>query len=172
MFDTLLVYENFPPGGLVGGGEFTANGATFQPAALESLSHFPVTVAAHVTDGELTLLIEVIDGALGLMTPDSLGQRLLTTAQRLIGHWDDPLRDVSVLLGDEAGATPEITAPISGGVHTRFAEVASARLGSIALSWPGGQYTYRELDEAADRVAAALVARGVRPETPVAINLS
>ena len=48
MFDTLLVYENFPPGGLVGSDEFTADGATFAPAALESLSHFPVTIAAHL----------------------------------------------------------------------------------------------------------------------------
>jgi mycobactin peptide synthetase MbtF len=173
MFDTLLVYENFPPGGLVGRGEFTANDATFRPAALESLSHFPVTVAAHLTDGELTLLIEVIDGALGPMTPDSLGQRLLTTTQRLIQHWDRPLRAISVLLDDdEDGAATVTAAPISGGVHTRFTEVAAARPGSVALSWAGGQYTYRELDEAADRVAAALVDRGVRPEMPVAINLS
>ncbi|MGV0799016.1 condensation domain-containing protein, partial [Mycolicibacterium elephantis] len=54
MFDTLLVYENFPPGGLVGGGAFSANGATFRPAALESLSHFPVTIAAHMVDDQLT----------------------------------------------------------------------------------------------------------------------
>ncbi|MBE1549019.1 mycobactin peptide synthetase MbtF [Mycobacterium sp. OAS707] len=172
MFDTLLVYENFPPGGLVGGGEFTANGATFRPAALESLSHFPVTVAAHITDGELTLLIEVIDRALGLTSPDSLGQRLLTTTQRLIQHWDDPLRDVSVLLDGEGGAATVTPTPIGGGVHTRFTDGAATRLGSVALSWAGGRYTYRELDEAADRVAAALVTRGVRPETPVAINLS
>jgi mycobactin peptide synthetase MbtF len=172
MFDTLLVYENFPPGGLVGGGEFTANDATFRPAALESLSHFPVTIAAHITDGELTLLIEVIDGALGLMSPDSLGQRLLTTAQRLISHWDEPLRDVGVLLDGEGGTASAIAASISGGVHTRFTEIAGARLGSVALSWSGGQFTYRELDEAADGVAAALAAGGVRPETPVAIKLS
>lgn len=31
MYDSLLVYENFPPGGLVGAGEFVANGATFRP---------------------------------------------------------------------------------------------------------------------------------------------
>jgi len=154
MFDTLLVYENFPPGGLVGGGEFTANGATFRPAALESLSHFPVTVAAHLTDGELTLLIEVIDGALGLMSADSLGERLLTTTQRMIQHWDASLRDISVLLDGEGGTATPTHAPISGGVHTRFTEVAASRLGSVALSWLGGQYTYRELDEAADRVAA------------------
>jgi mycobactin peptide synthetase MbtF len=172
MFDTLLVYENFPPGGLVGGGEFTANGAIFKPAALESLSHFPVTIAAHITDDELTILVEVIDGALGLMTPESLGRRLLATAQRLIVHWDDPLRDVGVLLDGEAATVAETTAPITGGVHTRFTEIAASEPGSVALTWSGGQFTYRQLDEAADRVAAALVARGVRAETPVAINLS
>ncbi len=172
MFDTLLVYENFPPGGLVGGGEFTANGATFKPAALESLSHFPVTIAAHMTDGELTVLVEVIEGALGLMSPESLGRRLLTTAQRLIVHWDDPLRDVGVLLDGEAETADVSPAPICGGVHTRFTEVAAAKLGSVALTWSGGLYTYRELDEAADRVAAALVARDVQAETPVAVSLS
>jgi mycobactin peptide synthetase MbtF len=172
MFDTLLVYENFPPGGLVGGGEFTANGATFRPASLESLSHFPVTVAVHVADGELTVLIEVIDGALGLMTAESLGQRLLTTAQRLISHWEDPLRDVSVLLDGEARETAGPTTVVTGGVHNRFTEIAATRLGSVALSWAGGRYTYRELSEAADRVAAALVVRGVGPEKPVLINLS
>ena len=41
MFDTLLVYENFPPGALVGAEEFHAGAVTFRPAALESLAHFP-----------------------------------------------------------------------------------------------------------------------------------
>ena len=40
------------------------------------------------------------------------------------------------------------------------------------MSWVGGELTYRELDAAADRMAAALVARGVGAETPVAILLS
>ncbi len=174
MYDSLLVYENFPPGGLVGGGEFTANGATFRPASLESLSHFPVTIAAHMVDDQLTVLVEVIDGALGSMTPESLGRRLLATVQGLIAQWDSPLRDVSVLLdgeGPTAAADP-ILAPTGGGVHTRFTEIAYTRLASRALRWSGGELTYRELDEAADRVAAALVARGVRAEDPVAINLS
>ncbi|RAV12810.1 non-ribosomal peptide synthetase [Mycolicibacterium sp. GF69] len=174
LFDTLLVYENFPPGGLVGGGDFVANGATFRPAALESVSHFPVTIAAHMIDDELTVLVEVIDGALGQMSPESLGRRVLTTAQRLITHWDRPLRDVSVLLDAEAqiptaGRAP---APAHLGVHTAFTEAASARLASPALSWSGGELTYRQLDEAADRLAAALVSRGVKTETPVAICLS
>ena len=110
MYDSLLVYENFPPGELVGGGEFTANGATFRPASLESLSHFPVTIAAHMVDDQLTVLVEVVDGALGSMSPESLGGRLLSTVQRLIAQWDSPLRDVSVLLD---GEVPTSTGPDS-----------------------------------------------------------
>jgi mycobactin peptide synthetase MbtF len=174
MFDTLLVYENFPPGGLVGAGEFSANGATFRPAALESLSHFPVTIAAHMIDDELTVLVEVIDGALGSMSPESLGQRLLATVQGLITHWDSPLRDVGILLDGEGDAIGVAEAPAvaGGGVHTRFTEIAATKLGSTALTWPGGDLTYRELDEAADRLAGALVVRGVSTETPVAVHLS
>lgn len=174
MFDTLLVYENFPPGGLVGGGDFDANGATFHPAALESVSHFPITLAAHMIDDELTVLVEVIDGALGQMSPESLGRRVLTTAQRLIEQWDRPLRDVNVLLDGEAKSTTAEKAPTPGplGVHTAFTDTASSRLGSPALSWSGGELSYRELDEAADRLAAVLAMRGVRTETPVALRLS
>ena len=174
MFDTLLVYENFPPGGLVGGGEFSANGATFRPAALESLAHFPVTIAAHMIDDQLTVLVEVIDGALGLMTPESVGQRLLATVQGLITHWDSPLRDVPILLDGEADVVRAAEAPAAAGgcVHTRFTEIAGTKLASTALTWPGGELTYRELDEAADRLAAALIVRGVRTETSVAISLS
>ena len=174
MFDTLLVYENFPPGGLVGGGEFTANGATFRPAALESLSHFPVTIAAHTVDDQLTVMVEVVDGALGPMSPNSLGRRLLNTVQLLIAKWDSPLRDISVLLdGEEPRLEIDVAPePAETGVHTRFTEVAYTRLASRALSWSGGELTYRELDEAADQVAALLVGRGVRVEDPVAINLS
>ncbi|MGV0646212.1 amino acid adenylation domain-containing protein [Mycolicibacterium sp. XJ879] len=173
MFDSLLVYENFPPGGLFGGGDFTANGATFRPAALESLSHFPVTIAAHMLDNQLTVLVEAIDGALGPMSAESLGQRLLTTVQRLVTHWDSPLRDVGVLLdGEDQRSAQTVDIPTQLGVHTTFAEVARSRPASPALSWSGGEYTYRELDAAADRLAAALARRNVGAEHPVAINLS
>ncbi|ULE35801.1 amino acid adenylation domain-containing protein [Mycobacterium sp. IDR2000157661] len=173
MYDSLLVYENFPPGGLVGAGEFVANGATFRPAALESVSHFPVTIAAHLVDDHLTVLVEVVDGALGPMSPESLGRRLLMTVERLVSNWDTPLRDVDLLFDGEDPVLGDgsATSPAAAGVHEMFRRVAGGRLGSVALSWSGGELTYRELDEAADRVAAALAVRGVRTETPVAIQL-
>lgn len=172
LYDSLLVYENFPPGALVGADQISAGGATFQPASLESLSHFPLTVAAHMVDDQLTILVEVVDGALGVMPPKTLARRVLVTAQRLIAGWDVPLRDISVLLDDEIAVAKPVAAPADSGVHTRFTAVAASRLASTALSWSGGRLTYRELDEASDRLAAALAARGVGVETPVAIRLS
>ena len=59
---------------------FRANGATFRPTALESLSHFPVTIAAHLSAGELVVLVEVLDGALGDLDPAELGERVVAVA--------------------------------------------------------------------------------------------
>jgi mycobactin peptide synthetase MbtF len=175
MFDTLLVYENFPPGEVVGATEFVAKGATFRPVALESVSHFPVTVAAHLSSGELTVLVEVLDGALGTLAPKDLGRRLLAVLQRVVDKWDRPLREVDILLDGERESTahvmPDVAAPTSA-AHIRFTEIATAQPDSVAVSWADDQLTYRELDAFADRVAAALSRAGVGSETPVAIMMS
>ena len=174
MFDTLLVYENFPPGEVVGATEFVTNGATFRPVALESVSHFPVTIAAHPSTAGLTVLVEVLDGALGMMAPEDLGRRLLAVVRRLVDKWDRSLCEVDILLdGERHSTTPSPsesgTRPV--GVHIRFAETAAAQPDSVAVSSADGQLTYRELDALADRLAAALSRAGVGSETPVAIML-
>ncbi|KUI30431.1 non-ribosomal peptide synthetase [Mycobacterium sp. IS-1742] len=173
LFDSLLVYENFPPGGLAGGDHrFEAGGATFVPAALESLSHFPVTIAAHMAGERLTVLVETLDGALGALAPHDVGQCLLDTVERLITFWDAPLRDVHIRSdgGPAVSAVTEI--PDRTGVHTVFSEAALRTPDAVAVSWEGGALTYREVDAAADRLAATLTAHGVIAETPVAVALS
>jgi mycobactin peptide synthetase MbtF len=175
MFDTLLVYENFPMDGLTAGGELTAGGATFRPSALQTLSHFPIAVAAHMEGGELVVLIEAVDGALGAVPAAMLGQRLLTTAERLLQGWDRPLRDVSVLLDDEAdplraAGTPKPLSALS--IHARFADVVARTPDHLAVSWAGGALSYRELDLHSTRLAARLAQKGVMSETPVGIRLS
>ena len=170
LFDSLLVYENFPPGGLVGSGEFDVRGATFRPRALQSLAHFPVTVAAHLTDGELTILVETKDGATGLVSPESLGRQVLAVLQRLVEGWDRPLRDVGIhLTAPEVAARPDTTE--TGGIHEKFIATARSKPGSVALTYDGGALTFRGLDEASDRVATELRRRGVGTETPVPVLL-
>ncbi|EHB55645.1 amino acid adenylation domain protein [Mycolicibacterium rhodesiae JS60] len=174
MFDTLLVYESFPSSGVVGGQEFSAGAVSFRPAAMESLTHFPVTIAAYRTGAELTLLVEVTDNALGVMTADVLGARVLQTMRRLIERWDRPLGAVSILLDGEArpirAPEPTHTEPLLG-LTDRFAEAAVAHSDSTALCWEGGQLSYAELHERSDRLAGLLAESGVRAETAVAIRL-
>lgn len=181
LYDTLLVYENFPPGGLVGSGEFDLGSAVIRPAALESLSHFPVTIAAHPTHGRLTVLVETLDGALGLLNPETLGQRVLAVVQRLLALWGRPMRELTVTLDGEVVTSAIVeTDGTAGGFHNAVAAVAAERPDEIALSWDpatasgfGDRSTlsYREFDTAADRLAAGLQRRGVRTETPVPILL-
>ena len=172
LYDSLLVYENFPPGGLVGSDEFALDGAVLRPSALESLSHFPITIAAHPTHGRLTVLVETLDGALGALDPQAMGLRVLSVVERLLQLWERPLREVTVTLDDEVHRElPAVAELPTGGFHTVFTEAAGHRLGSVALSWDGGRLTYREVDEAADRLAAELCRRGVTAETPVPIRL-
>jgi mycobactin peptide synthetase MbtF len=174
MYDSLVVYENFPTGGMSTGDELAGTGITFRPAAVESLTHFPIVLAAHMADEGLVLMVEVIDGAIGNTTAVALGQRLLATAGQLLRKWDRPLRDVSVLLADEAaplGADSPKPATARS-IHARFAAVAARTPDSPAVTWANGALSYRELDDAADRLAGTLLARGVDAETPVAIQLS
>ncbi|MDD4866152.1 MAG: AMP-binding protein, partial [Mycobacterium sp.] len=174
MFDTLLVYENFPMDGLASDRQFTMGEVRFAPSALESLSHFPVTLAAHIADGRLVVLMEVIDGALGAASAATLGRRVLATVERLLQGWDRPLHQVSVLLDEEA-ARPHTAGALgpaaTAGFHVRFAAAAAATPDRPALGWAGGTLSYRELDERANALAAALTGRGAAPETPIAITV-
>lgn len=171
MFYTLLVYENFPMDGLVAGGELTAGNARFRPSQRESLSHFPIAIAAHPEGRELVVLVEVLDGALGVTSAERLGRRVLATAERLLHGWERPLREISVLFEDEDVTTEGAGASPAVGIHTRFAEVAAKTPYNVAVSWAGGALSYRELDARASGLAARLAERGVQSETPVAIRL-
>lgn len=175
MFDTLLVYENFPMDGLTAGGELTAGGATFRPTALQTLSHFPIAIAAHMEGGGLVVLIEAMDGALGAVPAATFGQRVLTTAERLLAGWERPLREISVLIDGEADplratGSPNPLSPLS--IHARFADVVARTPDDTAVSWAGGTVSYRELDRHTTRLAARLTHQGVKSETPVGIKLS
>ena len=178
MFDTLLVYENFPLNGMATDAALAAADLRFRPAALESLTHFPVVLAAHIAEREMVLQVEVRDGALGATAAETLGRRVLMTAERLLEMWERPLREVSVLLDDEPAqlrVSDAATPPPLLSIHARFAAAAQRMPDHLAVSWAGGALSYRELDTAADRLASGLADmladRGCGAETPVAIKL-
>ncbi|RFZ10986.1 Linear gramicidin synthase subunit D [Mycobacterium marinum] len=66
MFDTLLVFENFPTGGLAVGKDVPVGAATFRRVAAHSPTHFPVTVTAEFARDQLTLMIAATGDALSV----------------------------------------------------------------------------------------------------------
>ncbi|WP_405359025.1 non-ribosomal peptide synthase/polyketide synthase [Kitasatospora sp. NBC_00085] len=82
--------------------------------------------------------------------------RLVTEAEReqLLTGWNDTAVEV-----------PALGAPL----QVRFAEQVERGPDEIALVWPDGQLTYRELDRAANRLAHLLRASGVSTGSRVAV---
>lgn len=184
LFDTLFVFENAPIGSATS--PVTASdGTRFLPLAMESLAHYPLTVAAYLLDGELVVMTESIPEALAGIDPVAVVRRLLAVLRELPAHGDEPPSALDVLLPHERA---RLTAPPRGealpvGDDTaigRFlrqaaetpdapalvAETASATSSRAELRW-----TYRELTEQAAAVAARLAEAGAGPETVVAIGL-
>ncbi|MFI5530062.1 amino acid adenylation domain-containing protein [Kitasatospora sp. NPDC051853] len=72
-----------------------------------------------------------------------------------------------LLVGRNDTAHPVLDAPLT----ELFAAQVRRAPDAVALVSRGGEWTYRQLDERADRVANWLLARGTRPEDPVAVAL-
>ena len=175
LFDTLFVFENAPLGTATAPVS-AADGARFLPLAMESLAHYPLTVAAYLLDGELVVMTESVAAALGGIDPVQVVQRLLAVLRALPDLADGPPSAVDALLDherDRAGAPPR-GAALPGGEQTaigRFHRQVAETPEAIALVTDEERWTYRELDDRARRVAAELAAAGAGPETVVALAL-
>ena len=183
-FDTLLVTRTSPPERVWWAPTASRQRRDLPPHGAGESVALPVTIAAHPSAGELVVLVEVLDGALGELDPAELGRRVIAVAQRLIEGWDRPLREVSILL-DEEDVTGSVLPPVresarrsrcergtdQEGITARIAAVASGQPDAPALSWDGGQFSYLELTQAAGQLAALLTEQGNSGRRPVAIQL-
>ncbi|WP_322083135.1 non-ribosomal peptide synthetase [Burkholderia sp. BCC1972] len=178
LFDTLVVFENYPV-------DDTARDADPRALALSGVR------SIEATDFALTLVIEsgaelTIDYGYDTARVDARQvetwhrafacalDALARTPDALLGTLsiaDDVARDALALAHDTARAWP---APQRRPLHLQFADAAQATPDAVALEYAdahGGVHraTYRELDVATSRIAAALRRRGVQPDTPVAL---
>ncbi len=75
-------------------------------------------------------------------------------------------REKAVLLG-----APEAVEPVTRRVHEVFEEQVARTPEGVAVSFEGTDLTYAELNARANRIAHALIAKGVGPETLVGLSL-
>ncbi|BCJ51557.1 hypothetical protein Asp14428_30320 [Actinoplanes sp. NBRC 14428] len=152
LFDSMVVVENFPP---VDGGD--ARGLGVRGFTGTDSPHYPVSLVAFPGD-RLTLEIKY-DAAIGAPAARRLVEQVASLVNQLIDGLDRPVSALS--LGAVAvSPAAELT---SGGTLDLCLEHPDA----IAV----GTLTYAGLEARANRLAHELIARGVRPESRVAVSL-
>jgi len=174
LFDLLLSFERQDYSLSFGEARLTASRQLFTGKARFPLS---LTLCDFGPGRELALVAE---GSAALFDPRALElllRRLRWLCEQMRAAPEAPLRDLPLLPPAEREA-------VLNGLHrdcasvaeapsfvARFAEQASLHAESPALVWDGGQLNHGQLAQAAWRLAARLLAAGLRPGQPVALLL-
>jgi amino acid adenylation domain-containing protein/non-ribosomal peptide synthase protein (TIGR01720 family) len=126
--------------------------------------------------GELRCTIEYSLDLFDPGTARALGERLLRLLAAVVADPDAPVADIDVLTpaerhrvlvdcnGEDRPAAPSTVPDV-------LAAQVAATPEAPAVEFAGRTLTYRELDERANRLARALIARGAGPERLVALAL-
>ena len=173
LFDTLFVYQNYPvdPAALFGANELAVTGFTSHES-----THYPLTVVAQ-PGPQLGLRVEYDTAVFDADSISALVERLQRV---LVVMTTDPQRTLSSLdlldageharldaIGNRAVLTQPTPAPVS--IPALFAEQVARTPEAAAVTFEGRSVTYRELDEAANRLAHRLAGHGVGPGQCVAL---
>jgi amino acid adenylation domain-containing protein len=170
LFDTLLLYENFP--GIAASNEEDASDLRVTGANSHDATHYALTLS--VVPGESLALRLMYDpnrfraDAIGRMA-GHLQQLLQSIAAQAEQHVDaismlTPAEEHRMLREWNDTAMPYRRERC---VHTQFEEQASRE--SVAIEGEGGALTYAELNRRANRIAHRLIELGVGPDVLVGI---
>ncbi|HZE14637.1 MAG TPA: AMP-binding protein, partial [Mycobacterium sp.] len=176
MFDTLFVYENYP---VDTAALSSVNGLAITEFSNREYNHYPLAVQA-MPGSELGLRVEFDTD---VFDADSI-QALIERWQRvLVAMTADPTRRLSSLdlldeaeharldgWGNRAVLTQHASTPVS--IPVLFAVQVARAPESVAISCGEHSWTYRELEEAANRLAHLLASHGVSPGECVALLFS
>ena len=174
LFDTVFVYENYP---IDTGVLLDANELAITEFTIRECNHYPLTVQA-VPGHELCLRVEFDTDMFDTASIEALIERLQRV---LVAMTADPTRrlsSVDVLDAgeharlDEWGHRAVLTQPATAtavSIPALFAAQVARTPEAVALSFQGHSMTYRELEEAANRLAHLLAAHGAGPGECVAL---
>ena len=172
LFDTLFVYENYPidTAALSGAHELAITEFTSR-----EYNHYPLTVQA--TPGpELGLRVEFDTDVFDAASIEALIERLQRVVLAMTADPGRSLSSIDVLDEpeharlDEIGNRAVLTRPATPvSIPVLFAAQVARTPEAVAVTFEGRSLTYRELDEAANRLAHLLAAHDVGPGACVAL---
>lgn len=171
LFDTLFVYENYP---VEAGMSVGVDDLAIAEFANREFNHYPLTVEAFPGD-ELGLHIEYDTE---VFTEAGIASLIGRLGRLLVAMTEDPARKLlSINLLDEAEqdelrrwSGAGVQAPIGLGPELLAAAVA-VDPDAVAVIDGVRSLTYRELDEASNRLARLLIENGVGPERAVGVAM-
>jgi amino acid adenylation domain-containing protein len=172
LFDTLMVFENYPR--IQGGGkEHGALDFSFFSHHGGDASHYPLGLVA-VPGEKLAMRFSTLPDLIDDKTAATVAERFL---RLLIAMIDDPqaiIGNVSVLLPGETPVfppCPELPDFPACTLHGAFEKQASRTPDALALSFNETHLSYRVLNQKANRLARYLVGQGIGTEDVVALAL-
>ena len=175
LFDTLFVFENYPVDTAALSG---ANGLAITEFTAREYNHYPLTLQA-MPGAELGLRVEFDTDVFDTGSIEALIGRLQRVLVAMIADPTRRLSAVDVLdageharldeVGNRAVLTRPAPAPVS--VPVLFAAQVARAPEAVAISCEDRSLSYRELEEAANRLAHLLAAHGAGPGQCVALLL-
>ncbi|GGS28025.1 amino acid adenylation domain-containing protein [Streptomyces parvus] len=173
LFDTAVVFENFPAGP---GDQTLVHGLALTDVDTKGDNHYPLGMVVMQDDERMTLnwyyRTDLLDPRLVQAATSRLRRVLETVAaapQTPLGRLD--------LLGEEENSRLEadVSGPELPATRAVVPELFQAQAGrtpdAVALAHGDTELTYAELNRRANRLAHTLIARGAGPERLVAIAM-
>ncbi|WP_312029447.1 non-ribosomal peptide synthetase, partial [Mycolicibacterium sp. CBMA 334] len=175
LFDTLLVFENYP---IDTAALSEVDGLVITDFDFRESNHYPLAVQA-LPGREMGFRVEYDTDVFDLGTIEALIERLKTVLAAMTADPGRPLASVDLLdeaaysLLDEWSNRAVLTKPAAAeSIPTLFAEQVARTPDAVAVTFEGRSMTYRELDEAANRLAHLLSGQGVGRGEVVALLFS
>jgi len=173
LFDTLVVFENYPIGEAADGPG--PDGLSVTAAEVQDPTHYPLTVT--VVPGDETL-IRLEYNPLGLTAErvSAIGTALLDLLETLAGNPDIPVSRLDILSADDRywllHGVNRTACPLPAETVTdRFETQAATDPDAPALVERGVSLSYGEVNARANALAHLLRERGIGPGIPVGICL-
>ncbi|MEB4212391.1 AMP-binding protein, partial [Mycobacterium sp. 94-17] len=175
LFDTLFVFENYP---IDTGAPLGVDGLAIAGFTAREYTHYPLAVQAR-PGRELDFRVEFDTGVFDAAGVETLMDRLQRILQAMVLDPARALCSIGVLDAAEHarleawGNRAVLDRPVSqaDSIPVLFAQQVARAPEAVALTCGQRSWTYRELDEAANRLAHLLVGHGAGPGQRVGLLL-
>ncbi|MFI1381991.1 amino acid adenylation domain-containing protein [Embleya sp. NPDC020886] len=174
LFDTIVVFENYPVDREGMADANTSAGFTIDGIRPFAGSHYPLTLNS--ADPYLRLSLDYQNNLYDRAEAEVIAARLVRVLDELLADPGARLADVDVLGEQERhwllhGVNDTVEPTLEPDLVRAVSAQARATPAAPAVIGEEESLTYRELEERANRLAHWLIDRGVRPESLVAVCL-